>query len=151
MLAATTTQIATAASVSFLVDPASIDTSMDGFITGNEFQPVGDDGTVFGLEPTNNLVGADRFLLSNTSGLHFGGGGGSTLSFDFTASKNISLESYTLSSEGFFLSNPSFNIMEGASVLSSSNTSNSSGDTHNFNGGPLAFNGRHNLFIRDAN
>lgn len=123
--------------VSFLVDPDTIDDNMDGFITGSEFQPAGTDGTIFDLLPTDNLVGGNRFLLSETSGLHYGGGGGSTLSFDFSVNQDISLDSYTLSSSGFFLGNPSFNIMEGAVVLSSTNTSNSSGDTHAFNGGPI--------------
>lgn len=124
--------------LSFQVDPDTFDTNMDGFIQNDEFQPFGTDGTRFIFTPTDNLVGGDRFLLSEDRGLHYGGGGGSTLSFDFTANRDIELESYTLSSSGFFLSNPSFNIMEGTTVLSSSNTSNDSGDTHNFNGGPIA-------------
>ena len=125
--------------VSFFVDPDTIDDNMDGFITDDEFQPVGSDGVVFDLLPTNNLVGADRFLLSDTNGLHYGGGGGSTLSFDFSVSDDIELESYTLGN-GFFLGNPVFNISEGASVLSMANTSNSAGDTHAFAGGPISLN-----------
>ena len=124
--------------VSFLVDPATIDSNNDGFITGNEFQPVGTDGTIFGLTPVNNLVGMPRFLLSDTNGLHYGGGGGSTLAFDFTVSHDINLESYTLSSTGFFLGNPDFTILDGVTALSSNNTSNNSGDTHNFNSGPIS-------------
>ena len=127
-----------AETVSFLVDPATIDTNpADGFITGSEFEPVGSDGIVFSLLPTNNLVGGDLFQLSETTGLHYGGGGGSTLSFDFSVNKDITLESYTLSSSGFFLGDPTFNIQLGDLILSSENTSNNSGDTHNFNGGPL--------------
>ena len=130
---------ARAASVSFLVDPTTIDTSpMDGFITGTEFSPAGSDGTLFTFVPTDNLVGGARFLLSDDRGLQYGGGGGSTLSFEFSTSQDISLESYTLSSMGFFLGNPSFSILEGAAVLSSTNTSNNSGDTHGFNSGPIA-------------
>ncbi len=123
--------------VSFLVDPDTFDDNNDGFITGNEFDPAGSDGTVFNLVPTNNLVGADRFLLSETNGLHYGGGGGSTLSFDFSVDKDVQLETYTLASSGFFLGNPTFEIREGTTVLSSGNTSNSTGDTHNFASGPI--------------
>ena len=39
--------MATADVVDFRVDPDTIDSNMDGFITGSEFQPVGSDGTVF--------------------------------------------------------------------------------------------------------
>ncbi len=123
--------------VSFLVDPDTIDANNDGFITGNEFQPTGSGGTVFSLTPTNNLVGIDRFLLSETTGLRYGGGGGSTLSFDFSVSEDILLESYTLSSSGSFLNDPTFDILLGSTAISSGNTSVSSGETHLFNGGPL--------------
>ncbi|MBT8447541.1 MAG: hypothetical protein HKO62_03795 [Gammaproteobacteria bacterium] len=133
-----TSPAALAESVSFLVDPATIDANNDGFITGNEFTPVGSDGTVFSLVPTNNLVGGDRFLLSDTTGLHFGGGGGSTLAFIFSVSKNIELDSYTLASSGFFLGDPDFNIREGVTVLSGPNTAIASGDTNNFVDGPVA-------------
>ena len=138
MVAAITAQTTYAETVSFLVDPDTIDANMDGFITGNEFQPVGTDGTIFDLEPTANLVGGLRFLLSDDQGIHYGGGGGSTLAFAFSVNRDISLESYTLASTGFFLGNPEFNIEEGATELSSLNTSNASGDTHAFNGGPIA-------------
>ncbi|MBZ0171398.1 MAG: hypothetical protein K8E66_03370, partial [Phycisphaerales bacterium] len=68
--------------VNFQVDPDDYDTNFDGFITGNEFQPEGSfggnpDGVFFSMIPTDNLVGGSRFLLSETNGLHFGGGGGS--------------------------------------------------------------------------
>ena len=130
-------EAARAASVSFAVDPTTIDTNMDGFITGSEFEPVGSDGTVFALVPTNNLVGADRFLLNATNGLQFGGGGGSTLSFDFTPSADIQLESYTIGG-GFILSDPVFDVREGATTLSASNGATASGP---FASGPLSLSG----------
>jgi hypothetical protein len=123
--------------VSFQVDPTAFDANMDGNITDDEFNPVGDGGTIFSLTPTDNLVGADRLFLDPSTGLQYGGGGGSSLSFDFMVNENISLESYTLSSSGFFLGDPIFNISQGATVLSSMNTSIASGETHSFNGGPL--------------
>jgi hypothetical protein len=128
---------ASASIVSFVVDDATLpDSNMDGFVNDSDFQPMGDDGTIFSLTPTDNLTGPDRFLLSDTNGLQYGGGGGSTLSFDFRSSTDISLESYTLGG-GFFLSNPSFVISEGTTELSAGNTSNASGDTHLFNDGPI--------------
>lgn len=127
-----------AAVVSFLVDPATIDGSPpDGFITGTEFSPIGSDGTAFVLTPTDNLVGGDRFLLSPTNGLSFGGGSGSTLSFDFTPNANIQLESYTIGG-GLSVNNPIFDIREGATVLSMSNDGDTSGS---FAGGPIALQG----------
>jgi hypothetical protein len=126
-----------AETISFLVDPATFDANTDGFIMGDEFSPVGSDGTVFSLVPTVNLVGFPRLLLSLTNGLIFGGGGGSTLSFDFTADHTIELDSYTLSSNFLFLGNPVFDIREGATILSVSNTAINSGDTHSFAGGPI--------------
>lgn len=135
LLAPTQTQ---GAVVSFLVDPDTIDVNMDGFITGNELMPVGSDGVVFTTEPTDNLVGTDRFSLSLARGIHFGGGGGSTLSFDFSVDHPVTLNSYTLASSGFILGDPDFDIREGANVLSASNTAVSNGDTHNFNSGPIS-------------
>lgn len=127
---------ASAETVSFLIDPATIDGDNDGFITGNEFSPVGSDATVFTMLPTNNLVGFDRFLLSATNGLHFGGGGGSTLSFDFSTDQDIQLQSYTIGG-GFVLGDPVFDLRDGSTVLSASNTAIAAGDTHNFASGPI--------------
>lgn len=127
-----------AESVSFLVDPATIDVSpSDGIISGSEFSPTGTDGTIFALTPTNNLVGADRFLLSPVNGLSFGGGSGSTLSFDFTPSNSIQLESFTIGG-GLSINNPVFDIREGASVLSMSNSGDAS---DSFVGAPLTLQG----------
>ncbi|MEM7453361.1 MAG: PEP-CTERM sorting domain-containing protein [Planctomycetota bacterium] len=126
----------TADEVSFLVDPTTIDSNMDGFITGNEFQPVGTDGTVFLMTPTNNLVGADRFLLSDTTGLHFGGGGGSSLEFEFSVSNDIMLETYTIPDHFSILGNPTFDIVSGMTTLSSGNDSDMDG-TFSFAGGPV--------------
>jgi len=68
---------AAAQSVTFMVDPNIFDTNpMDGQITGTEFLTSGSDGTLWAFVPTDNLVGGDRFLLSETSGLQYGGGGG---------------------------------------------------------------------------
>lgn len=123
--------------LSFQVDPNTFDTNMDGFITDTEFTPLGSDGTQFIFTPTNNLVGSDRLQLDPTTGLRYGGGGGSSLSFDFVSNRDISLNSYTLSSAGFFLGDPTFRVLETATVLSEDNTSNSSGDTYSFNDGPI--------------
>lgn len=124
--------------VSFMVDPATYDTSpMDGFITGNEFNPIGSGGTVFAMTPTDNLTGDDRFQLDATDGLRFGGGGGSTLSFDFSINEDIFLNSYTLGT-GFFNLDPLFDIREGANVLSLSNSSaGGAGSVNGFQGGPI--------------
>lgn len=125
--------------VSFLVDPADYDNDpMDGFITGNEFNPIGSDGTVFAMTPTDNLTGADRFQLDAMEGLRFGGGGGSTLSFDFSVNQDIFLDSYTLGA-GFFNLDPLFDIREGVNLLSEDNSSVSgAGSVVGFQGGPIA-------------
>lgn len=137
--------------LSFHVDPATIDGDNDGFITGNEFSPVGDDGVAFTMEPTDNLVGGDRFLLSLNNGLHFGGGGGSTLSFDFSADHDIELESYSLATHFAFLGDPVFDIRQGTDVLSTSNTSVASGDAHSFNSDPVSIEaGMTYTFITEA-
>lgn len=124
--------------VSFMVDPVAFDTNpADGFITGNEFNPVGSGGTVFSMTPTDNLTGDDRFQLSDAEGLRFGGGGSSTLSFDFSVNEDIILNSYSLGS-GFFNNDPLFDIREGALVLSSSNSSLAgAGSVNSFQGGPI--------------
>ena len=130
---------ASAQSVSFHVDPTTIDVDpADGFITGTEFSPVGTDGVGFTMEPTDNLVGIPKFHLSAANGMTFGGGGGSTLSFDFTTTHDILLQSYTISATGFILNDPTFDIREGTDVLSASNTAVTNGDTHAFAGGPIA-------------
>ncbi len=126
--------------VDFRVDPTTIDDDNDGFITGTEFSPVGSDGTVFTLTPTNNLVGGNRFLLDATDGLLFGGGGGSTLSFDFSTDRDIVLDGYVLASSGFILGNPIFDIREGADVLSAGNDAMPNGLTSPFNSAPIAIN-----------
>ena len=128
---------ASAATVSFLVDPVTIDGNMDGFITDNEFQPIGSDGTIFNFLPTDNLTGSDRFLLSEATGLQYGGGGASTLSFDFSVNQDVDLESYTIADAMFIFGNPDFNLNDGATILSANNTSLGSGLTHDFVGGPI--------------
>ena len=124
--------------ISFLIDPDTIDSDSDGFISGTELSPIGSGGTEFVFEPINNLVGAPRFFLHETRGLQFGGGGGSSLEFTFRTNEDIELESYTLASSGFFLGNPVFDIREGATVLSESNTAIASGNTHTFVDGPIS-------------
>jgi hypothetical protein len=123
--------------VSFLVDPETIDSNNDGFITGNEFQPVGSSGTIFDLTPTNNLVSFPRFQLSEQRGLRYGGGAGSTLEFTFSTSEDILLNSYTLASSGSILGDPTFAIKAGDTILSDSNTSVGNGNTYSFNSGPI--------------
>ncbi len=130
--------------VSFLVDPATLpDSNSDGFVNGTDFSPEGSfmsspDGVVFTMEPTNNLVGFPKFHLSATNGMTFGGGGGSSLAFEFTTNVDILLESYTISSSGFILNDPVFDIREGSSVLSESNSAVANGDTHAFASGPIS-------------
>ena len=130
-------------SVSFLQDQNAFDADMDGFITGDEFTTNGtsggmDDGTVWAFTPINNLVGFPRLQFSEERGLQFGGGGGSVLTFDFTVSSDVFLESYTIDdSTIFILGNPAFDIREGASVLSAGNDANESGSTNAFEGGPI--------------
>lgn len=123
--------------VSFLVDPNTIDSNNDGFITGNEFQPVGSSGTIFDFTPTNNQVSFPRFQLSDQRGLRYGGGGGSTLEFTFSTNQDISLESYQLASSGSILGDPTFAIKAGDTILSNSNTSVGNGNTYSFNSGPI--------------
>ncbi|MBZ0171761.1 MAG: hypothetical protein K8E66_05230, partial [Phycisphaerales bacterium] len=82
---------------------------------------------------------------------HFGGGGGSTLAFDFSVNQDIELISYTLSNSGFFLGNPAFFIVGPGGVLSSLNDASASGSTLNFNDGPIAIAaGETYTFITDA-
>ena len=138
IVSATVALPANSATLSFLVDPATFDANSDGFITGTEFSPTGSDGTVFSIVPTNNLVGSNRLFLSPTTGLHYGGGGGSTLSFDFSVNRNVNLESYTISSSGFILGDPDFSLADGPSILSAGNTSVGSGVTYNFTSGPIS-------------
>ncbi len=129
---------ARAATVSFLVDPSTLpDTNNDTFVNGTDFSPIGTDGTVFTMEPGNNLVGITRFLLSDTNGLRYGGGGGSTLWFSFSTDRDIQLRSYTLTTVPLFLGNPVFDIEDPIGTISSNNTSNAAGDTHAFDSGPL--------------
>ena len=124
--------------VTFLVDPDTFDPNMDGFITDTEFQPTGSDGAIFGFVPTNNLTGSDRFQLDEFTGLRFGGGGGSSIEFEFSVDRDMRLDSYTLGPAGTFLNNPVFDILQGATVLSSSNTANALSDIHVFSGGPIS-------------
>lgn len=142
ILLGSVTQCTQAAVVNFMVDPGPLDTSpMDGFITGTEFSPIGSDGTLFTMIPTDNLTGTARFQLDAVEGLKFGGGGGSTLSFDFAPNHDILLNSYTLGT-GFFSNDPLFDIREGANVLSLGNSSGGGpSSVNNFAGGPIALSG----------
>ena len=124
--------------VSFLVDPNTIDSNNDGFITGDEFQPIGSGGTIFDFTPTNNLVSFPRFQLSSQRGLRYGGGGGSSLEFTFSTNQDILLNSYTLASSGSILGDPTFAIKAGDTILSNSNTSTGNGNTYSFNSGPIS-------------
>jgi hypothetical protein len=124
--------------VSFLVDPDTIDSNNDAFITGDEFQPVGSGGTIFDFTPTNNLVSFPRFQLSAQRGVRYGGGGGSSLEFTFSTDQDILLNSYTLASSGSILGDPTFAIKSGDSILSNSNTSIGNGNIYSFNSGPIA-------------
>ncbi|MEO1526444.1 MAG: hypothetical protein AAFX06_13485 [Planctomycetota bacterium] len=126
-----------AETVSFLVDPATIDANMDGFITGTEFSPIGSDGVQFTFRPTNNLTGSDRFQLSDTLGLRYGGGGGSTLSFDFSADRDFTLETYTITDDNTVVGNPLFELRDGSVVISTGNPGERVTGTRGFTSGPL--------------
>ena len=122
LFACLATVSADAATLSFLVDPATIDNNpSDGFITGTEFSPTGSDNTEFIFEPINNQTGPTRFLLSAINGLSFGGGTGSSILFDFTPNLDIQLNSYTIGG-GLSLGDPIFDIRDGATVLSGGNS-----------------------------
>lgn len=127
--------VAQAAVVSFLVDPSTIDGG-DGVVGPGEFNPVGDDGTVFTMTPTDNLVGGPRFLLDDTNGLRFGGGGGSSIEFDFSTNKDIKLESYVIPDTFLLLNNPTFDVLEGITSLSAGNAGGTDG-TIAFASGPI--------------
>lgn len=122
--------------VDFRVDPMTIDTNMDGFITDSEMTLTGSDGVIWAFMPTNNLVGADRFLVSDTHGLHFGGGGGSTLSFEFTVDTDVTLLSYTIGDQGFILGNPTFQLLDDGDLLSDDNDADMIG-TSPWESGPI--------------
>ena len=77
--------------VSFLVDPDTIDSNNDGFITGDEFQPIGSGGTIFDFTPTNNLVSFPRFQLSSQRGLRYGGGGAVVSNLPFQPTRTFFL------------------------------------------------------------
>lgn len=142
-LVGASTVMAGSHTVSFAVDPADFDADNDGFITGTEFQPEGSDGVnpdgvVFTIVPTNNLVGGARLLLSEANGLQFGGGGGSTLQFEFNTNQDIDLYSYTLTDSGFILGNPLFDISDTGGVLSAGNDADQVAATLDFNSGPIS-------------
>ena len=123
-----------AAVVTFLVDPDTIDINPDDdIVDGTEFSPLGSDGTMFVMTPTGNQTGPNRFLLSDVNGLSFGGGSGSTISFDFTPGATIDLNSYTIGG-GLSVNSPLFDIKDGGTSISVANDGTTSGT---FNGGPL--------------
>ena len=73
----------------------------------------------------NNLVGSPRFI-SGASGLRFGGGGGSSLEFQFSVDKPVTLDSYGLASFGI-LGNAEFNILDETTVISGPNQADTAG------------------------
>ena len=93
-----------------------------------------DEGVTFSFSPVGNLVGAPRFISSDT-GLRFGGGGGSSLEFTFSTDTDVTLDSYTL--RRFILGNPDFDIRDGANVISGGNDASAVGD-FNFANAPVA-------------
>ena len=123
--------------VDFRVDPDTLDVDMDGFITGSEYTLTGSDGVIWAFVPTINLVGGDRFLVSETHGLHFGGGGGSTTEFQFTVDTDVTLLSYTIGDEGFILGNPTFQLLDDGDLLSDDNDADMPG-TMGFLDGPIS-------------
>ncbi len=123
-------------SLSFQVNEADYDTNMDGFITGTELTLTGSSGAVFEFTPINNLVGMPRLFVNEDRGLHFGGGGGSTLEMSFVVDTDIMLYQYTIADMGFILGNPTFDMKDGMTVLSSTNDADSPGP-YAFNGGTM--------------
>jgi len=122
--------------LNFVVDPADFDANMDGFLTGEEFAPLGSDGVQFTFTPVNNLVGTTRMTIDSGRGLHFGGGGGSLLEFDFTTDTEIDLLGYTIAGGFFILGNPTFDIVQGDGIFSADNNANVEG-SFEFNGGAI--------------
>ena len=130
--------------VDFRVDGDALDTDMSGFVEGTEFTAMGtsggmDDGVLFSFMPSTNLVGFPRFLLSETTGIQFAGGGGSSISFTFMTNQAINLMSYEISDGGFILDTPAFDILDGATTLSSGNDASDAveGVFTAFDGGPI--------------
>ncbi len=95
---------------------------------------VSDAGVNFTMVPIDNLVGSPRWVGGDR--ITFGGGGGSSLEFDFTPDFDVTLDSYTIDL-GFILGNPTFQIREGVNVLSAVNDADVNG-TFGFDGGPIS-------------
>lgn len=92
-------------------------------------------GVTFSFTPINNLVGGPRWI-SSANGISFGGGSGSSLTFDFVADADVSLDTYTLGGGVIQLGNPDFDILEGALSISSSNPANAV-SSFDFNDDPV--------------
>ena len=89
-------------------------------------------GVTFTFTATNNLVGVNRFISglgdNFSNGIVFGGGGGSTISFDFTVDTEIEVTGY----RGFdqtFLTGVNATLREGATTLDSGVAFNSDGNS----------------------
>lgn len=122
--------------VDFRVDDDLFDANMDGFITDQELTLTGSDGAVWEFTPTNNFVGGDRFLVSEDRGLQFGGGGGSSLTFEFSVDRDVTLEAYNIAGGIFVLGNPTFQVLQEDDLLSDDNDADAVG-TFGFEGGPI--------------
>lgn len=96
---------------------------------------VSDEGRTFTLTPTDNLVGADRWVGNDTNGIAFGGGGGSTIEFELMVDGDVELDDYIIGG-GFKLNNPVMTFLDGVNPIGSSGDVNVAG-TFAFPGGSL--------------
>ena len=139
ILALTSGALAGGGVLDFRLDVSVFDANMDGFITGDEFMPVGSDGVQFTITPISNLVGGPRVTIDELRGLRFGGGGGSMLTFDVTPDQTIDLDAYTINTTTFILGNPTFDVGQNDGIFSMGNNANVAG-TFAFEGGSLRIN-----------
>lgn len=102
---------------------------LDGVFTGSgavstgftQIQEVAD-GVTFTFVATQNQSGGARFLTGSSglidNGLHLGGGGGSTIEFEFSVSEDVTLTGYSSNTGGgFALQDPTFDLLDGATIL----------------------------------
>lgn len=104
----------------------------DGDVTFNK----ADMGFTFTFDPVTNLVGGP-YWIAGSNGSSFGGGGGSSMVFDFMTDADVTLDSYTLGGELIQFGNPDFGMLQGVPALSASNQANAV-STFVFVSGPIS-------------